>query len=560
MLIFLGISYLGALLTSILASNYFKQKNNNENDTNLNLIDYISMILLSPIYLCTESVKWIYRNYPSLKNLLIQFLDIISIKMQILWINVISMVMRLKYKLFVMWMNFMFVATICSLILQKLCSFVFSYVNELIVNLFVPVVDFFVQIIQEITTFVSKVAKYLIEKTGVIINIIFTNVAKIVSEIYNNIIYPTIVYCIAQLQKIAAQFIITITEIFYTHILPMLIKFGEELVKVIDVLCGFFQDVYVFAKINIPIYLDFIYNRIAYPIYHYCLYIPIKSIYNFTYSIYYYIILVPIREICDFMYYQIYDPIVLILKELAIICNGVFERVKMFLSEWIPIIFEKISNGFQRIQVFLNKLIPIIMEKSIQFFNGALVQLMSLVETVKMLWSNIYNYLLYPVFYYFIYYPLIYYPFYVILYQNLYSKFLVVLFNQLTLILSILYDNITVLLSYLYGKFVIITLSLYTDLSNILSPWYGNMCTLWNKIFNSGRLMRLYNQLSVNLANQYNLLCLNVNLAFEKSLQNVNLLVIHMNTLYNEIWNKMQVMYTDLSNKMYEMFIKQKAN
>ena len=574
MLIFLGISYLIALFTSVLASNYVKKNSNNDvknGDSHLNWIDYISMILLSPIYLCTECAKWTYRNYPLLKNMVIQFLNKLVIQLQIIWINVVSTVVsaiiRIKHKIFIVWMNVMFIMTILSLITQQICTVIYSYVIELVYEVIVPVIDLFIQIVDGICTMGVNV-----------LNFFTTKMVEMFKMLYRNVISPFIDFCTLTIRKFIKNVLEALVQIFRTHVWPTIAKIVDELLKVTVMLLDLLNEIYILFQNNFPLFLDFVYSNILHPFYYYCLYIPVKGVYDLLHFTYYYLVLVPIRETLIFLNNYVYSPIIRLLKDLSVVIDKCFQMLRNFLGKWIPIVLEKIEHFakelyllcynfvskwgviviqkleeicvslYQFCSIFLIKWIPIVLEKTIYLINQATEYLLSLIDTVTLLWNNIYNYILYPAYYYFIYYP-----FYVILYQKIlwyiYANILLVVHEQLSSLTSFVYNKLTIVFSSFYDKSALALSSMWIELSNMSYNLYCQICIFLNQTFNSGRLTRLYIKLSETVFDQYNILYGKMCFLMES-----------VNSLYIEMWNRMQIIYSSLSNKIYDMFVKQKIN
>ena len=58
---YIGGGYLTLLVACLIV---FAVRGKDPNSTTLDTIDYIGMIVLSPIYIVVQSCKWMYHNYP----------------------------------------------------------------------------------------------------------------------------------------------------------------------------------------------------------------------------------------------------------------------------------------------------------------------------------------------------------------------------------------------------------------------------------------------------------------------------------------------------------------
>jgi hypothetical protein len=502
--------YCIGLIGSIFASNYIKKTSAVDG---LNWMDYISMIILSPIYICVEGAKYIYAQYPKLINIINQFIYVI------------------QAKLYVMWMNFMFVMTIFSLILKRVLLVLVNYLWDIttkcidfITQTINSIVLKFINLVVPICELIQIMSMKLIQICNNVISILHNLISQVFHILQTRVIIymqvaakKIVLLCkttIDMLVKLFSRVQEGIKYIYNTHVHPVLLiilyKVDNIIENVLSRLSDMLTFVYTILYENVPIIWNYVWDKIIYPTYYYLMYWPFTKLCEISGTLFHYLVFIPFDYCCDLIL-----KLYLGLSKMYWMIDRLARKILCEVLRYSLVVLEKAHQIVESLIQSIYYLTPLIIERLLYLYNVFQMKLI-------WLWNNIYRLVLYPLYYY-----LVYVPFYVILYHK---------------VLYFLYTNYIVIVYNTIGNFLE---SIWTELCNLGGKIINNLYDVWNRIFNSGRLLRLYNETIQILTTHYAQL-------YAKWCNLLNTI----NILYNDTYIKIHVLF----NNIYETFGKSKVN
>ena len=486
----IGIVVYAALLFCCMIVLAFKEKKP-DNTQNLELIDYITMILLTPFYIVIEGSKWIYHNYYRIVDWLYDKVVLIFTQLSTFFIFCFEFICTQ--------INYLFTV-------MKQIKKIISMIGEAVFEVSIKVT---LNIATRITTCAKNIIdryilpiKYIIVYVTEFLTLLCKAIWNVIWSVMCNVFWGVINFLKALLRicvipiKNAVIYIVDFLTIVSKSIWKVLMHIGEIIYNfVINV-------VLTVRDFVITLYENFI--------------VPVLTLFNMIITNFNYIAV----NIC----YTIVKVIENVLTEIAnyfVYYAIEFARqvnlwVYMIVMVWGPYIWFEFINTLNTVITELN----VILTHAILFVTRIVEMAIPVIDKIytilTFLWSNIYQVIIYPFYYYILYIPCYKWLYEGILYNGylftciLYNKFGSALYN----IYLILYDKLISFFGIAWEAitdiFTKISTKVYTMLTNgyitgLLSNMFAQIFTQISTLFNEigTKCSDLYTNVNISFYNMY---------------------------------------------------------